>query len=158
MDPNFPPAQYIVDEVEKAARILGRQILLLKTGNADDIDAAFGTILQMRAGALLVGAGPFFNNQRDQIVALAARHSIPAIYEFRESALAGGLASYGTSLDDVYRLVGVYTGRILKGEKPADMPVQQSTRLELVINVKTAKTLDLHFPPTLLGRADELIE
>jgi putative tryptophan/tyrosine transport system substrate-binding protein len=158
VDPNFPPAETIVAEVETAARNLGRQIVLLKTSSESDIDDAFASILQVRAGALLVGAGPFFNGRRGQIVALAARHAIPAIYELRDSALAGGLVSYGTSLADAYRLAGVYSGRILKGEKPTEMPVIQPTKFELVVNLKTAKTLSIDIPDKLLAIADEVIE
>jgi putative tryptophan/tyrosine transport system substrate-binding protein len=158
VDPNFPPGASMAAEVEVAARMLDRQILLLKTSTENDIDAAFATMRQLRAGALLVGAGPFFNSRRQQIVTLAAHDAIPAIYEFRDSAVAGGLISYGTNLADAFRLVGVYTGRILKGEKPADMPVLQPTKFEMVINLTTAKALNLPIPDKMLAIADEVIE
>jgi putative tryptophan/tyrosine transport system substrate-binding protein len=158
VDPNFPPSDLIANEVERAAHVIGRQVIVLKTRSEPDIDAAFATMLQINAGALLVGAGPFFNSRRNQIVTLAAHHAIPAIYEFRDSALAGGLMSYGTSLADAYRHSGVYAGRILKGEKPAEIPVLQPTKFELVINLKTAKALRLTIPPGVLAIADEVIE
>jgi putative ABC transport system substrate-binding protein len=128
-DSNFPPAETTIAEVEKAARALKRTILLLRASSRTDIDAAFVTSLQARVGAILVGAGPFFNGQRNQIVALAARHAIPAMYAFRDSAVAGGLISYGTDIADAYRQAGIYTGRILKGEKPAELPVVQPTTI-----------------------------
>jgi putative ABC transport system substrate-binding protein len=158
VNPNFLPAAANAREVEAAALITGQKILLLKADSESGIDAAFATIGQMRSGGLLVAADPFFNSRRDQIVALAARHTIPAVYEWREFAAAGGLMSYGTSLVDAYRQQGIYAGRILKGEKPADLPVMQLTKFELVINLKTAKALGIKVSDNLLSLADEVID
>jgi ABC-type uncharacterized transport system substrate-binding protein len=145
-------------DVEEAAHAIDQQIHVLSARNESEIDAAFATAMQLRAGALLVGGDPFLNSQRNKIVALAARHAIPAIYEQREHALAGGLMSYGTNLSEGYRQAGVYTGRILKGEKPGDLPVVQSTKFEFVINLKAAKALGIEVPPNLSAEADEIIE
>jgi putative ABC transport system substrate-binding protein len=144
--------------VQDAARAVGQQVSILSANTEREIDAAFATLTESRAGALLVGSDPFFNNERDQVVALAARHAIPAIYEGREFVMAGGLASYGTNLADAYRQAGVYAGRLLRGEKPGDLPIVQPTQFEFVINLKTAKALGLDVPGGLSASADEVIE
>jgi putative ABC transport system substrate-binding protein len=158
VDPNSPDTKLQLQDLPAAAQSVGQRIVLLKASDQAEIDAAFATIKQQRIGALVVTSSPAYLPLRTQIVALAARHAVPAIYFFRDFAAAGGLMSYGTSLIDAYRRAGVYTGRILKGERAADLPVEQSTRVELVINLNTAKALGLTFPLTLLGRADEVIE
>ena len=145
-------------DVQEAGRDLGQRVVVLNGGSDADIDAAFASFAQHQAGALLVGADPFFNVRRDRLIALAARHAVPAIYQFRDYPLAGGLMSYGASISDLYQQVGVYVGRILKGDKPADLPVMLPTKFELVINLKTAKALGLTVPDKLLALADEVIE
>jgi putative tryptophan/tyrosine transport system substrate-binding protein len=158
INPNNPPAEGQLTDAQAAARTLGRHIQVLRASSEREIDAAFAALVQQQAGALLVGSDPFFNQRYEKLVLLAARNAIPAAYAWREFPAAGGLMSYRTSRSDAYRLVGIYVGRILKGEKPADLPVQQSVKVELVINLKTAKTLGLTVPITLLGRADEVFE
>lgn len=158
VNPNFPSTEINIKQVEDAARLLGLKAVLLKASSKSDIDAAFASIREKRISALLVGSDPFFNSARDQFVALAARDAIPTIYEQREFAVAGGLMSYGTSLKDSYHLMGNYTGRILKGEKPADLPIVQSAKFELVINLKAAKALGLSVPASMQLVADEMIE
>ena len=145
-------------DVQKEIRTLGQRIYVLNASSESDINAAFAALVPKRVGALIVGADPFFFGRRNLIVALAARYGIPAIYQFREYAEAGGLISYGASLEDAYRQMGVLTGRILRGEKPSDLPVEAPTKYELVINVKTAKTLRLTIPTSLLAAADKVIE
>jgi putative ABC transport system substrate-binding protein len=158
VNPNFSPTESNIREVEAAARRLDHEVLLLRATTPNDIDGVFASMSQAKPAGLLVGPDPFFNSRRAQILPLAARLAIPAIYEQREFALDGGLISYGTSLIEAYRLEGVYAGRILKGEKPADLPIQQLTKFELILNLKTAKTLGITFPPGVLAIADEVIE
>jgi putative tryptophan/tyrosine transport system substrate-binding protein len=157
-NPQNPDIQTRLTGVQQAARAVGQQIHIMYASSEAELDTGFAALAQGRVGALLVGSDPFFNSRRDQIVALAAHHTIPAIYEGRQYALAGGLISYGTNLADGYRQVGIYTGRVLKGESPADLPIVQPTKFELVINLNTAKALGLEVPPRLLATADEVIE
>ena len=159
VDPNNAMrSDTIVKNAQKAVSALGCTMEVLAAGSDEGIDKAFATLAQKHIGALFIGPNAFFYNRRDRIIALAARHVIPTLYVRREFAASGGLMSYGTSLPDAYRQVGVYAGRILKGAKPADLPVVQPTKFDLVINLKTAKALGLEIPPTLLARADEVIE
>jgi putative ABC transport system substrate-binding protein len=158
VNPTSPSAEPDMKEALTAAQTLGRQLNIIKASTERDLETAFAIMLQQRAGALLVGADPFFTERRQLLVSLAARNAIPAIYDFRETVVAGGLMSYGSSLADAYRQVGVYTAKILKGAKPTDLPVQQAVRVEFVINLNTAKTLGLTLPPSLLALADEVIE
>jgi putative ABC transport system substrate-binding protein len=158
VNPTNPNADAHSSDLQAAARKLGIELHILHASSERDFDAVFTGLVRTRAGALVIGSDPFYVSRSKQLGALTARHAVPAIYQFREFVEGGGLLSYGSSITDAYRLVGVYTGRILRGEKPADLPVQQSAKVELIINLKTAKTLGLDIPPTLLARADEVIE
>jgi putative tryptophan/tyrosine transport system substrate-binding protein len=158
VNPMNPSSEDSMRDAQEVARAKGRQLSVLKASTESEIEAAFAALAQTRAGALALAADSFFNSRREQIVALAARHAVPAIHEWREAVDAGGLISYGVSFTDTHRQAGVYVGRILAGAKPADLPVQRPTRLELVINLKTANALGLTIPPAFLARADEVIE
>jgi putative ABC transport system substrate-binding protein len=158
LNPKFPPAATQALELAEAARAIDRPVVFLNASTDAELDSAFATLARQRVVAMLVAADPFFDTRRDQIIAFAAQQNLPAIYHFREYAVAGGLMSYGVSLSEAYRGVGIYAARILNGEKPANLPVMQSTKFEFVINLKTAKTLGLTIPPGVLAIADEVIE
>jgi putative tryptophan/tyrosine transport system substrate-binding protein len=159
VNPSDPArAETTSKELQAAAHTLGLQLHVLLASTDRDFDTVFERLVELRAGGLVIGGEPFFNSRSEQLGALTIRHAMPAIYQLRSFAAAGGLVSYGGSLTDAYRLVGIYTGRILKGEKPADLPVRQSTKVEMVINLKTAKMFGITVPQSLLGRADEVIE
>jgi putative ABC transport system substrate-binding protein len=158
MNPNHPSGELEMSTAQTAARSLGKEMPVLRASNERELDTAFAMMEQQRASALVVASDPFFFSRRDQLASLAARYGIPAIYYLREFAQAGGLMTYGNSVSDIYRLVGIYVGRILKGEKPADLPVIQSTKFELVINFKTTKALGIEVPISMQLLADEVIE
>jgi putative ABC transport system substrate-binding protein len=158
VNPNFSNAQNVMRDVQEAARGMGRQLSVLRASSESEIDAAMATAVQLHIGGVVIASDPFFTNRAAQLVALAARHAVPVIYEWREIAEAGGLISYGPSRSGAMHQVGVYAGRVLAGAKPADLPIQQPTRFELVVNLRTAKALGLTIPQSILGRADEVIE
>jgi putative ABC transport system substrate-binding protein len=157
-DPAFPGIQSIITDLQAAARTLGLQLLIVNAGNGSDLETAFAIFSQQHVSAVFVSISNFFNRHPEQLAALAARYALPAIYPYREFAFAGGMMSYGSSLGRLYHQVGIYAGRVLKGEKPADLPVEQATKIDLVINLKTAKGLGLTIPETLLATADEVIQ
>ena len=158
VNPTNANAERDTKDVSAAANLVGQKLAVVPAHSDSELETAFINLIQQRAGALVICPDPFFTNQRDKLIELAARHKVPAIYALREYAAAGGLMSYGTSLTEANRIAGLYAGRILKGEKPADLPVQQSTKVELTINLKTAKALGLSVPPQIVARADEVIE
>jgi putative ABC transport system substrate-binding protein len=159
VNPNTPSlVETMTRELQAAAHTLGLQLLIVNASSEHELDAAFATLVEQRAGALVIGTDALFNSLNQQLAAMTLRHGVPAVYQYREFTAAGGLMSYGTTVADTYRPLGIYTGRVLRGEKPAELPVQQATRVELIINMKTAKALGLAVPLPLLGRADEVIE
>jgi putative ABC transport system substrate-binding protein len=158
INPHNPPSEDQAHQIEEAAKTINQQIRIFRASNEEELNSSFAEIVNLKGGALLVAADPFFDTQRDVIVRLAAQHHIPALYQFREYVAAGGLASYGIDIADAYHQVGIYTARILKGTRPADLPIMQPTKFQFVINLKTARALGLTIPPTLLARADEVIE
>jgi len=158
VNPAYAAVESQLRDVQEAATRLGLRLVVARANVESDFDAAFATVIAQRAGALQVCASPFFNSRRQQLVVLTTRHALPAIFEWRDFAVAGGLMSYGTILSDAYRQAGVYAGRILKGVKPSDLPIVQSTQFQFVINLSTAKALGIEVPPTLSARADEVIE
>ena len=158
VNPNNPNAETQSRDLQAAARTFGVKVYILNASSEDDFNAAFTRLTQLQAGGLVIATDGIFISQSERLAALAVQHSVPSIFQFRPFAAAGGLMSYGGSLLELYRQTGLYTARILKGEKPSDLPVQQVTRVELIINLKTAKALGLDVPPSLLARADEVIE
>ena len=157
-NPRNASSEQAIRDAQEAASALNRRLVIQSASTASELDASFAALAAQHAGAVLVDADPFFSTRRDQIIALAARYALPAIYSYRDFPLNGGMMSYGGDLRNGYRQAGIYTGRILKGEKPADLPIQQATKVELIINLKTASALGITIPPTLLARADEVIE
>ena len=151
-------AESATKELQEAASILGLKLHVMQASTDRDFDAVFAKLIQLRAGGLVIGSDPFFTSRSQQLAKLTVDHAVPAVYQFREFAVAGGLLSYGAAITDAYRLAGNYTGRVLRGDKPADLPVQQATKVEMIINLKTAKALGLNVPNPLIGRADEVIE
>jgi putative ABC transport system substrate-binding protein len=158
VDPAYAATQTIITDIHAAARTLGLQLVIVNARTDSDLETAFATLSQQRVGAVIVSNSTFYSRHLEQLAALAARHALPAIFPYREFAVAGGLMSYGSSIGYGYHRMGVYTGRILKGEKPADLPVEQATKIELILNLKTAKALGLTIPETLLATADEVIQ
>jgi putative ABC transport system substrate-binding protein len=158
LNPTFPPSAQQLKDIQEAARAIGVRLHILRASTDEEIELAFASITELNVPAFTIASDPFLLTRRDKIVALAARHAVPGMYFFRDYPLAGGLMSYGTDLADVYQQIGLYAGRVLKGDKPADLPIMQPTKFELSINLKTARTLGIEIPATLLARADEVIE